>query len=418
MSDHPAAIPAIFPESLRVSDGAQGVTGVNPRDVPVTGLRSESGLAARWEALLSATPDLFFWMTPDGVYLDAHAARPELFAAPIESFLGRRIDEILPTEVAVPALEAIRRTAEHGQVERFEYDLEVAEGSCSFEARVIAVRGEILVVVRDLTEQVQAQRSIAAQDLLLAELAAARDRAELEARLAQAQRLESVGRLAAGVAHDFTNLIGVVLNYAAAIDQSDRGASVDADIEGIRQAAEQAAVLAQRLLRFSHSDRQITERVDVCAVVETMRDLLDGSMGSGRTLRVDLPSDAVMVDANRGELEQVVMNLVLNGRDAISDHGSVVVSVDTVCIDGVSFVSLRVVDDGVGMVASVRDRAFDPFFTTKPQGIGTGLGLSVVHGIVHDAGGEVHIDATVKVGTTITVRWPLAAPLPLNPAAI
>ncbi|HEU4977368.1 MAG TPA: PAS domain S-box protein [Solirubrobacteraceae bacterium] len=232
-------------------------------------------------------------------------------------------------------------------------------------------------------------------------------RVELEQRLAQAQRLESVGQLAGGVAHDFNNLLSVILTCVGFAERElPSDSPVRDDIEEIGRAAERAAALTRQLLMFSRREVAKKERLDVGELVRDLERLLNRTLSERIALRIMCDSALPPVLADRAQLEQVLVNLAVNARDAMPDGGTLAITVraaeDGVCV--------TVVDDGAGMPAEVADRAFEPFFTTKEPGHGTGLGLATVHGIVTDSGGSVRIDSAPGAGTTITVTLPAAAP--------
>jgi two-component system cell cycle sensor histidine kinase/response regulator CckA len=230
-------------------------------------------------------------------------------------------------------------------------------------------------------------------------------RAELEQRLAQAQRLESVGQLAGGVAHDFNNLLSVILTCVGFAERAlPEDSPVRDDVEEIGRAAERAAALTRQLLMFSRREVSKKERLDVGELVRDLERLLTRTLSERIALRIMCESSLPPVLADRAQLEQVLVNLAVNARDAMPEGGTLAISVR----GGEDGVVVTVVDDGAGMAADVADRAFEPFFTTKEPGQGTGLGLATVHGIVTDSGGSVRLDSAPGEGTTVTVTLPAA----------
>ncbi|MDQ2912960.1 MAG: PAS domain S-box protein [Chloroflexota bacterium] len=251
-------------------------------------------------------------------------------------------------------------------------------------------------------------------------VAAARQRERLERELQQAQRLESVGQLAGGVAHDFNNLIAVIMNYATFVaDELGDRPALREDVEEIRRAAERAATLTRQLLIFSRREVAHPEILDVNSVVVEMRKLLQRTIGEHIELVSTPAAELWPVLADRGQIEQVIMNLAVNARDAMPHGGKLVIETQNAELDE-DFVATRVdlptgrymrlivADTGQGMTAEVADRAFEPFFTTKPKGKGTGLGLATVYGIVSDARGKVGLYSEPGRGTTVTVLLPAA----------
>jgi len=244
------------------------------------------------------------------------------------------------------------------------------------------------------------------------------ERAGLEIQLRAAHRLEAVGKLAGGVAHDFNNLLAVILNYATfAVDELD-GHPAREDVEEVVGAARRAAELTHQLLVFSRQDVVEPRVLDVNTVVQGMDKLLQRTLGENLDLRTDLLAGLQSVSADEGELEQVLMNLAVNARDAMRDTGgALTISTANVTLDDAaarlhpdlapgSYVELSVRDTGAGMPSDVAARVFEPFYTTKPPGEGTGLGLSTVYGIVTRWGGEVTVTSKPGAGTTFTVLLP------------
>ena len=241
---------------------------------------------------------------------------------------------------------------------------------------------------------------------ITARLRAEHERAELEARLRQAQRLETVGQLAGGVAHDFNNLLSVIEGYASYVadEVTDRPGAVEG-IEEIRRAADRGAKLTRRLLMFSRRDRANPETVDLRTVVDEARPLLEGTLAGQCELAVEAPDQPVLVKIDVEQFEQLLLNLAANARDAMPDGG--LLAIDLRRVDE-GRVQMDVSDTGTGMSEEVAERAFEPFFTTKPAGDGSGLGLATVYGIVTQSGGEVRLTTTPGEGTRVAVELPAA----------
>ncbi|MGK2946948.1 MAG: sensor histidine kinase [Acidimicrobiales bacterium] len=275
-------------------------------------------------------------------------------------------------------------------------------------------RDDAMATVRDLEQQ---NRLL---DQALAEQRASEAaRVTLEAELRQAQRLEAVGHLAGGVAHDFNNVLTAILSYAdLAVDAvDDPGAK--ADLESIRSAARRGAGLTRQLLQFSRREAGEPEVVDVNERVLDVVSMLDRTLGDRAALRCELTADPSTVLADPVELDQVVLNLIVNARDALVGHGTITVATDEVELDADDLpvlgplvpgrhLRLTVSDDGEGMAPEVLEHAFEPFFTTKGRGQGTGLGLSTVYGIVQRHGGHASARSVPGEGTTVEVLLPAA----------
>ena len=247
----------------------------------------------------------------------------------------------------------------------------------------------------------------------------------LQRELQQAQRLESLGLLAGGVAHDFNNLLGVIMNYAHFVNQrvvDDPQAT--ADLEAIVEAAERAAQLTRQLLAFGRREIVNPRVIDLNSVLAQIERLLRRTMGEHLELTSVLHPDLWPVWADPGQVEQVLVNLAVNARDAMTNGGCLSLRTLNIDIDPISagqfrtltpgrYVCIRVTDTGSGMDADTAARAFEPFFTTKPKGEGTGLGLATVYGIVHQGGGDVHLYSEPGRGTTVSVYLPASGtPVP------
>ena len=242
------------------------------------------------------------------------------------------------------------------------------------------------------------------------------ERRFLQERLDQSQRLETLGQLAGGVAHDFNNLLAVILIHAKFVAGQTQGQVRD-DVEQIRIAAERAAGLTRQLLVFGRRERVNLQPIDLAELIEGVPDVLARGIGLQIDLVVDASRDVPRVLADRGQMEQVLLNLAINARDAMPDGGTLTFRIDTddapelgpAPLSG-QHVHLTVTDTGTGMPPEVVARAFEPFFTTKPPGEGTGLGLATVYGIITEAGGTVELTSTPGAGSTIHIVLPAAEP--------
>ena len=239
----------------------------------------------------------------------------------------------------------------------------------------------------------------------------------LEEQYRQAQKMEAVGCLAAGVAHDFNNLLTIINGYSdLLIDALDPGDPRFPLVEEIRKAGERSAGLTRQLLAFGRREVVAPRLLDVNDVVRGVERILGRAVGEDVRLVITLAPDLAAVRADPGQLEQVLMNLAVNSRDAMPDGGTLTLTTANVTTTTGSAVLLAVTDTGCGMTDAVRRRLFEPFFTTKEKGRGTGLGLAVVHGVVTQAGGSVEVDTAPDRGTTVRVLLP-AVGEPARPAA-
>jgi signal transduction histidine kinase/CheY-like chemotaxis protein len=222
------------------------------------------------------------------------------------------------------------------------------------------------------------------------------ERARLELEVRQSQKMDAVGQLAGGVAHDFNNILTAIIGYADIAVMRNKGSE---EMTEIRRAADRAADLTQQLLAFSRRQMVQPKAVDLNVVVVATARMLERLIGDHVELVLDLHDDPVLTEIDLGQLDQILVNLAVNGRDAMASGGVLTLATDIVGDN----VRLSVRDNGTGMNADTRLKIFEPFFTTKEPGRGTGLGLSTVYGIVQQAGGVINVDSTVDHGTAVHI---------------
>ena len=285
-----------------------------------------------------------------------------------------------------------------------------------------ADRAEALeAAVRERTDELwQANQALKAE---------AAEREAAEAQLRQVQKMEAVGQLTGGIAHDFNNMLAVVVG---GIDLARRRLNgprreVMAHLENAMEGATRAAALTRRLLSFARSEPLLPERVEPKELIGGMTDLLDRTLGERIRIKVETARDAWPVYVDPHQLENAIVNLAVNARDAMNGVGRLKIRTENVKvaanevgdIRAGEYVRISVIDTGCGMPPDVLERAFEPFFTTKPVGKGTGLGLSQIFGFAHQSGGEVGIESEVGKGTTVSIYLPRSAaeaPVRLRPA--
>ena len=246
------------------------------------------------------------------------------------------------------------------------------------------------------------------------------EQSQMEQQLQQARKMEAVGRLAGGIAHDFNNLLMVIINNAAFVrDELVEGDPCLQDVASIENAAEQAAALTRQLLAFSRRQVVKLEPVALGAVMSQLEPMLRRLIRESITLSVECGPELPVIRADSGQIEQVIINLVVNARDAMPNGGSLHISVTKVDVDLAlaqsclnlkpgPHVVLTVRDSGVGMTEDVLERMFEPFYTTKKAGEGTGLGMATVYGIVNQGAGHIDVTSEPGAGTTVKVYLPAA----------
>lgn len=253
------------------------------------------------------------------------------------------------------------------------------------------------------------------------------ERKRLEAQLLQSQKMEGLGRLAGGIAHDFNNLLTIINGYSDFLQRSlPSDASQHKDVKQIQQASERAATLTKQLLAFSRQQMLHPRVLDLNAVVAQMDQLLRRLIGEDKKFRTILGASVALIKADKGQLDQVILNLAVNAKDAMPDGGQLTIETQNVEVTKAQadrhagnspgrYVMLAVSDTGVGMDQTTRAHIFEPFFTTKEQGKGTGLGLATAYGIVQQSGGFIEVYSELGEGTTFKVYLPqvdgAAAPL-------
>jgi signal transduction histidine kinase/CheY-like chemotaxis protein len=242
------------------------------------------------------------------------------------------------------------------------------------------------------------------------------ERRKLEDQLRQSQKMEAVGRLAGGVAHDFNNVLTVVKSFSEfLLEDLDKLDPRRSDVEEIAKAADRAAALTRKLLAFSRKQVMRPEALDLNGVVVGMEKMLQRLIGDDVRIETTLDPNLHPVEADPSSIEQVILNLAVNARDAMPDGGTLTIRTTNETLEKTDaawairpgrYAMLSVTDTGHGMDATTQARVFEPFFTTKPQGQGTGLGLAMVYGIVKQSGGHVWVESKPDQGTTFTVYLP------------
>ncbi|GLW35098.1 histidine kinase [Actinoplanes regularis] len=365
----------------------------------------------RLAAVAESSDDSVVIQDLDGTTLAWYAGAERMYGYRRDEMIGRSISLIMPTAEATDLPDLMERVSRGEHIDHFE-------------AKRVTKDGTILDVsvnfspIRDHQGNVIAAAAIGRNitDRKRAEALAQ----QIQQRTTLNERLECLGQLAGGVAHDFNNLLAVILNYTDFVAEELSGnEGAQADLARIRGAAERAQALVRQLLVFARREPNHTEEVSLPAIINSTGDLLTKTLGEQIKLITKNPAQHLNVSADGGQIEQVLLNLVLNARDAMPDGGTLVIEANQVQLDGDesglqpslpagNYARLLVSDTGTGMSSEVITHAFEPFFTTKPKDKGVGLGLATVYGIVSRAGGAINIYSELGIGTTMRVYLPLS----------
>jgi PAS domain S-box-containing protein len=367
-----------------------------------TGVESE----AKQGAILEAANDAILTMDAQLAIREFNPAAEQMFGHRRTDILGRGVEILLPPTERAVAIGAMSQYLATGRGPLAGRQLELA-----------AVRADGTEFPVELTVALVGSERNRAMTGFIRDIT---ERRQLEEQLRQSQKLEAIGRLASGVAHDFNNILMSIMGSADLILMDARGNdALSAETSEIKLSVQRGAGLTRQLLAFSRRQATSPRHFDLSEVVggmETMLRRLIGPEIDFRIVRHASPS----VRADSAQIEQVILNLVINARDAMPEGGHLTITLDEVDLDEWSaammgetpagrYSRLSVTDTGTGMDEQTRAKLFEPFFTTKPQGKGTGLGLSIVYGIVKQSGGHITVTSEPGQGATFLIYLPVAA---------
>jgi PAS domain S-box-containing protein len=356
--------------------------------------RSES----RYRALAEAAQDSIFIVDRDSRITYANAVSCERFGLEGQTVIGKRLDEAFPPAAAEDMWREVSVVLDSGERHSFETSFETPSGPLWLETWLVPMtndageRDAVMGVARDVTA-----------------------RKLLERQFLHAQKMEAIGQLAGGIAHDFNNVLTAILGYSEILlDRAGDDPSLAADVTEIKTAGERAARLTRQLLAFGRKQPLAPEVVDLNEILGELQKMLARVIGEDVRLDIATAPNLDRVKVDPGQIEQVIMNLAVNARDAMPRGGTLRIATANVRLDPESakrhivgapgrYVALTVRDTGCGIPPDVLGHVFEPFFTTKPVGKGTGLGLATVYGIVRQSAGQITIDSAPQQGTTVTV---------------
>ena len=339
-------------------------------------------------AILNGIPDLVFMNHRDGENLAVHGD-PKLLIAPPEAFANKNIADILPEAVAQRFLALFKEVLDSNRMVECTYELPIGPDQRIFEARVVpCTEDTVITLVRDITQRRQDEQ----------------ERLVLEAQLRQSQKMESLGTLAGGVAHDMNNVLGSIICMAdLGLAEPVENSRVRRAFETILRASGQAAKTVQRLLTFSRLSPVESGEVKLNEVLGEQANLLEHATLRKVAIERDFSADLWPMSGDGSALAHAFMNLFVNAVDAMPEGGTLKLRTRNL---GPDWVEVVVADTGVGMPAEVLAKALDPFFTTKEVGKGTGLGLSLVYTTVKGHGGRMDISSEPGKGTRVTLGFP------------
>ena len=339
--------------------------------------------------------------------------------------------DIVGAAIASRPVSELQEAQDRFEVHVDQHRVEARDATHRFESKIDSMRDENKLAEERFETHVDQERALAQaaqaryQVRIAAEQAEAQsDKDHLAAQQQQSQRLEVLGQLAGGIAHDFNNLLAVILNYAAFVaEELASGPRSDwlaasRDVGQIQRAAERATGLTHQLLAFARREVVQPRVLDLNGIVTDVQQLLHRTIGEDVVLQTQLGEELWPVLADSGQMEQMLVNLAVNARDAMGGGGTLIIDTANVIV-GTDFIAagsalrggrhvrLRISDNGTGMPAEIVDHIFEPFFTTKADGTGTGLGLATVYGIVTQAEATISVQSMPGVGTTFTIMIPV-----------
>ena len=351
-------------------------------------------------SIMEGVNEVIFVKDLQGRYVMINAPGAQMIGHSVAEVIGKTDFEILPTETAEAVTATDAQVLRTGETHTYEVAVPFSSGVRTFLATKsphFGPSGEIIGLVGvslDVT-----------------------DRRQLERQIQQAQKMEAIGTLSGGIAHDFNNLLTVIKGYTGLLLEGTQDPRQRALVQHIDQAADRASSLTRQLLAYSRRQVLQPKVINLNSLVMNLDKMLQRLIGEDIDMRTVAASDLGSVKADPGQIEQVIMNLAVNARDAMPKGGNLTLETTNIVLDEIHaqkhpgtlagrYVMLAVSDTGIGMDVETRSRIFEPFFTTKGVGCGTGLGLSMVYGIVKQSGGSIEVYSELGQGTTFKIYLP------------
>lgn len=357
----------------------------------------------RYADLYEYSPDMYHSVNSDGIIVSCNVTEAEVLGYAKEEIIGKPVTQLYPAHQQEAVHEHLRRLFVLGEeIRGAEEQMRKKDGSIidvSVNTSLVFNEGGKPVLARVVTRDITEKK-------------------KMEQQILHAQKIDSIGNLAGGVAHDFNNILSSILGAASMMKRKLKKTDTWYQyVDLMENASRRGAALTRQLLTFARKSNVHVRPLDMNAVVEETLTLFEPSISKAFKVSTELSPELVIVNGDEGQLQQALLNLCINARDAMPHGGTITIataSVELTEAEAVhiaqakpgSYVTVSVMDSGVGIPAELQAKIFEPFFTTKEPGKGTGLGLSVVYGVVRSHGGFITIDSVVNVGTKVTMYFP------------
>jgi PAS domain S-box-containing protein len=362
------------------------------------------------QTLIDAIPAPVFYKDREGKYLGFNSAFETFFGEPNEQMIGKTVFDMNPPELAKIFHAKDQELFKSGGVQRYESQWQDAHGKlrdlifnkavfCDSKGTVIGLIGVLI----DITERKQAEE----------------EKRRLETKLQQSQKMESIGNLAGGIAHDFNNILSSVIGYTElSLDEVEKGTRIEDSLQEVYVAGKRARDLVKQILAFSRQSDVESRPIRIDTIVKEVLKFIRSSIPTTIEIKRSIETDSLVM-GNATQVHQVLMNLCTNSAHAMEKEGGILeVTLKDIAIDNSvnrqmldlepgNYIEIKVSDTGLGIAPEIIGSIFEPYFTTKGPGEGTGLGLSVVHGIIESCGGKITVDSKLEKGTTFTIYLPI-----------